>query len=193
MIYGYARVSTTKQDTTIQRNQLIEQGCEKIFQEKVTGRTSDRPQLKKMLEIVQKGDVVIVTKIDRIARNMKDGLEIIESIRQKGAAIRVLNMGMIDDTPVGELILNVLLSVAQFEVDISRERQLEGIKRAKELGKYKGRPKKYTKHNPKMNHAIELYRTGSWKVKDICNITGVSSSALYRRLQELDAENMVNT
>lgn len=187
MKYGYARVSTIDQNIETQIEQLKANGCEIIFQEKITGRSKDvRTELNKLLNTVKAGDTVVITKIDRIARNMRDGLEIINTLREKGVAIHVLNMGLIDNTPVGELILNVLLAVAQFEVDMIRERQREGIEQAKKRGVYKGRPKQYTDRNPNLKHAIELFinRDKNGKtVKEICQITGIGRSTLYREIK----------
>jgi DNA invertase Pin-like site-specific DNA recombinase len=187
MKYGYARVSTIDQNIETQIEQLKANGCEIIFQEKITGRSKDvRTELNKLLNTVKAGDTVVITKIDRIARNMRDGLEIINTLREKGVAIHVLNMGLIDNTPVGELILNVLLAVAQFEVDMIRERQREGIEQAKKRGVYKGRPKQYTDKNPALKHAIELFMNrdkNGMTVKEICEITKIGRSTLYREIK----------
>lgn len=188
MKYGYARVSSTGQNLEAQLNALKENGVDKIYKEKLSGRKKDnRHELNKLLDIVEKGDTIVITKIDRIARNMKDGLDIIHSLRDKGVAIHVLNMGLIDNTPVGDLILNVLLAVAQFEVDMNRERQREGIAEAKKRGVYKGRPMKYTEKNPKLNHALELFEkrdSNGYTVDKILAITGIGRGTLYRNAKK---------
>jgi DNA invertase Pin-like site-specific DNA recombinase len=187
MKYGYARVSSTGQNFEAQLSAFKEQGVDKIYKEKVTGRIKERPQLNKLLGILETGDTILITKIDRIARNMKDGLEIIYSLREKGVSIHVLNMGLIDNTPVGDLILNVLLAVAQFEVDINKERQREGIAEAKKRGVYKGRPMKYTDKNKALNHALELFKnrdTNRMTVSEIVEITKIGRGTLYRNAKK---------
>lgn len=193
MIYGYARVSTTDQKLTVQINQLMENGVDRknIFKEKKTGRNAERDELKKLIEVLQPGDRVIVTKIDRIARNLKDGLNIIETIQEKGATIEILNMGTIDSGPMGKLILRVMFSIAEFEVDINRERQREGIQIAKEKGIYKGRAKKYKKGDETLKHALELYVEGKKTVDEICEITKVSRATIYRKLKEFGMERVI--
>jgi DNA invertase Pin-like site-specific DNA recombinase len=188
MKYGYARVSSTGQNLEAQLTAMKEVGVDKIYKEKVSGRSKDnRTELNKVLSIVEKGDTLVITKIDRIARNLRDGIDIIHELRNKGVAIHVLNMGLIDNTPMGDLIINVLLAVGQFEVDMNRERQREGIAEAKKRGAYKGRPTKYTEKNPRLNNALELFRdreTNGYTVNDILEATGIGRGTLYRNAKK---------
>lgn len=194
MIYGYARVSTKDQNLESQIKQLIENGCERknIFKEKKSGKNAERDELKKLLDILQPGDKVITTKIDRIARNLKDGIRIVETIREKGAKIHLLDMGLIDDTPMGNLILSVLLAVAEFERSMILERQREGIEIAKAKGLYKGRPMKYTEKSDKLVHALKLYEKGELTVNQIQDITGIGRATIYRKIKEYGIEREVS-
>lgn len=194
MKYGYARVSSSGQNLTAQIKQLQEAGCETIYKEKVSGRgTENREQFKQLLKKVKESDTIVVTKLDRFARSTKDALTTIEYLNSKGISLIVLNMGgdKIDTgTAIGKLMITVLSGIAEFEADMIRERQLEGIEEAKKRGVYKGRPKKYTERNAKLQHALELFKNRSNEngktktVKEIEAITGVSRATLYRAVKE---------
>ncbi|QNR21955.1 recombinase family protein [Exiguobacterium sp. Helios] len=197
MKYGYARVSSAGQNLDAQINQLEDVECEKIFSEKVSGRQKEgRQQLRILLQTVKQGDSIVVTKLDRFARSTKDALSTIEELNQKGVALIVLNMGgdRIDTSKaIGKLMITVLSGIAEFEADMIRERQLEGIQEAKKRGVYKGRPKKYTEKNNALNHALNLFEKRSvngMTVKQIEEITKISRSTLYRerkkRKEEID-------
>ena len=142
MLVGYARVSSEGQSLDIQHEALSDAGCDKVFSEKMSGRsTLDREQLALALDFVREGDTLIVTRLDRLARSVGDLHRIIEKLAAKNVAFRCLNQSGVDsDTSTGRLMLAVLGAVAAFENDIRRERQLEGIAKAKAAGKYRGRP-----------------------------------------------------
>ena len=140
MLIGYARVSTTEQDAGFeaQRRELAVAGCEEFFCEKVSS-VAERQQLKECLRFIRKGDTLVVTKLDRLARSMRDLIEIVDQVKEKGAELRILAMNLDTSNATGELMLNVLGSVAQFERSMMLERQREGIAKAKAEGKFKGR------------------------------------------------------
>lgn len=142
MLVGYARVSSSGQSLDIQNEALAAAGCEKVFAEKVSGRsTKDREQLAQALDFVREGDTLVVTRLDRLARSVGDLHRIIEALTEKKVAFRCLNQSGVDtDSSTGRLMLSILGAVAAFENDIRRERQLEGIEKAKAAGRYKGRP-----------------------------------------------------
>lgn len=142
MLVGYGRVSSSGQSLDIQHQALIEAGCEKVFSEQVSGRsTIGRDQLNDALDFVREGDTLVVTRLDRLARSVGDLHRIIERLTQKGASFRCLAQAGVDtDTSTGRLMLAVLGAVAMFENDIRRERQMEGVMKAKLAGKYRGRP-----------------------------------------------------
>ena len=142
MLVGYARVSSSGQSLDIQNEALAQSGCDKVFSEKMSGRsTKDREQLALALDFVREGDTLVITRLDRLARSVADLHNIIERLTEKKVAFRCLNQSGVDtDTSTGRLMLAVLGAVAAFENDIRKERQLEGIEKAKAAGKYRGRP-----------------------------------------------------
>jgi DNA invertase Pin-like site-specific DNA recombinase len=140
MLVGYARTSTLEQEAGLeaQLRDLDHLGCEKIFQEQASS-VGPRQELERGLEFLREGDVLIVTKLDRLARSVIHLGEIIGRLDRKSVGLRIVNMGVDTSTPTGKLMLNVLGSVAQFEREMMLERQREGVAKAKAAGKYKGR------------------------------------------------------
>lgn len=146
MKLGYARVSTTDQDLTIQRDALTAAGCERIFEERVSGKdTIERTELLSLLKFAKEGDSIIVAKLDRLARSTIDMLTIITDLGKRGVKFQSLAEPWANtDTPAAELMLTLMAGVAQFERGRIRERQREGIERAKAAGKYRGRKRPVT-------------------------------------------------
>jgi DNA invertase Pin-like site-specific DNA recombinase len=139
-IVGYGRVSTTDQDLALQEAALRAAGCTIIRSEKRTGTMlKGRDQLQTILDFIHKGDVLVVTKLDRLARSVADLSKIVETLMEKGASLRVLNANIDTATATGRAFLGMLGVFAEFETNLRRERQLEGVARAKAEGKYKGR------------------------------------------------------
>ena len=141
MLVGYARVSSTGQSLDIQQEALSNIGCEKIFSEKMSGRsTKDRDQLAEALDFVRQGDTLAITRLCRLARSVGDLHQIIEKLTSKGVGFKCINQSGVDtDTSTGRLMLSVIGAVAQFENDIRRERVMEGVRKAQAAGKYRGR------------------------------------------------------
>lgn len=131
MKYGYARVSTSDQKLENQISILEEAGAEKIYQEKFTGTTTQRPQFNELLNILLPGDMLIITKLDRFARNTREALDIIQKLFDQGIKVQILNMGTIDNTPTGNLIFTIFSAFAQFERDMIVTRTQEGKAYAK--------------------------------------------------------------
>ena len=160
LIFGYVRVSTNSQardgnSLEAQINSLKEAGAEKIFSDVFSGTKNNRPELDKLLKIIQSGDKLIITKLDRIARSVIHGIQLIENLNDKGVIIDVLNMGIIDNSPTGKLIRNIMLSFAEFERDLIMQRTLEGKAVARQNSDFRdGRPKKFSR--TQINHALEL-------------------------------------
>ena len=140
MIIGYARTSTIEQAAGFeaQQHELASAGCTKVFAEQVSS-VAQRAELDAALAYIREGDVLVVTKLDRLARSMRDLIEIVAKIEAKGASLRILAMNLDTTTATGKLMLNVLGSVAEFERSMMLERQKDGIAKAKNEGKYKGR------------------------------------------------------
>lgn len=187
MKYGYARVSTKGQakdgnSLEAQEKLLLQNGAEKIFRDAFTGTKADRPELTKLLNEIHSGDTLIVTKLDRIARSTTQGIELVNTLLEKGVIIHILNMGLMDNTPTGKLIRTIFLGFAEFERDMIVERTQEGkaIARAnaKANGKeYKeGRPRVHKK--PAIEHALELLENHTYT--EVTEMTGISKSTLIR-------------
>ncbi|GEM01988.1 Site-specific DNA recombinase [Halolactibacillus halophilus] len=174
---GYARVSTLQQDLKGQIKQLENENCDKIYKDKFTGTEKDRPAFNQLLSDLSSGDTLIVTKLDRFARSTVDGIQTIRELFDKGIKVHVLNMGLVEDTPTGRLIFNIMTSFAEFERDMIVERTQEGKTLAREReGFREGRPKKYSKKQ--IDHALELKRKYSYK--QVEELTGISKSTLIR-------------
>lgn len=140
MLVGYARVSTTDQSLDIQVEALKAAGCEKVFSEKRSGTTTKRDALQSALEFVREGDVLLVTRLDRFARSSVDLHNMVRALEDKGVGFRCVEQSGVDTTTSsGKLMLSMLGAVAEFETAIRRERQQEGIEKAKAAGVYRGR------------------------------------------------------
>lgn len=141
MIVAYARVSTNGQDIELQTERLRAAGAEKLFEERKSGSSAkDRPILQQALEFVREGDTLIVTRLDRIARSSQDLHNIIHQLQAKGVGFKCVQQSEIDTTTsTGRLMIGMLGAIAQFENDLRRERQMEGVEKAKAAGIYKGR------------------------------------------------------
>ena len=177
MKYGYARVSTLQQDLQLQLARLETEGCQKIYKDKFTGVRKDRPQFQELLNVLEDGDTLVITKLDRFARSTIDGIQIIKDLFDRGIKVHVLNMGLVEDTPTGKLIFNVMLAFAEFERDMIVERTQEGKAIARLDPAFRdGRPKKYSKDQIK--HAIKLKETHTYR--QVENKTGISKSTLIR-------------
>ena len=180
MKYGYARVSTESQSLSTQLQLLKQVGIDEIFQEKYTWTTTKRPEFARLLAIVQPNDVIIVTKLDRFARNTGEDLQMIQQLFENQVKINILNMGTIDDTPVGRLIFTVFSAFAQFERDMIVTRTQEGKSYARRHNpKYhEGRPKVYS--DEKIWQAYQLHQKGM-TYRELSLRTGISISTLRRR------------
>ncbi len=182
MVYGYARVSTRGQaadgnSLAAQEAALRAAGAEVIYSDAFTGTKAHRPELDKLMEAIQSGDKLVVTKLDRIARSAVQGIELIQSLLDKDIAVSILNMGQMDNSPTGRLIRTVMLAFAQFERDMIVERTQEGKSIAKQKeGFTEGRPPKYSE--AQLAHAVELLETHSYG--EVAKMTGISKSTLVR-------------
>ena len=146
-IVGYARVSTGQQGYQTQLERLKAAGATKVFAEKLSGLDRERPQLAECLRYVREGDTLVVTKLDRLARSTADLYRIVTELADKGAGFKVLDDAAVDTTTrTGKLVMGILALIAEFETEIRRERQMEGIAKAKAEGRVGGRPKLVTPH-----------------------------------------------
>lgn len=183
MLIGYARTSTLDQIAGFedQKRELLAAGCDaKLFCEQVSSRADQRRQLDRLLEQLRAGDVVVVTKLDRLARSMTDLLTIVAKIEAAGASLRILAMALDTGTATGKLMLNVLGSVAEWERSMMLERQRAGIAAAKADGKYKGRVPTAMR---KADEAVALLSSGV-KPAVAARQLGIARSSLYRIMDE---------
>ena len=177
-IVGYARVSSTGQDLGVQLEKLA--GCDKVFKEKRSGVDAGRPELKRCLEYLREGDTLLITKIDRLARSTSDLYRIVSLLAEKGVAFKVLDDPSIDTTSrTGKLVMGILALIAEFENDIRRERQMDGIAKAQERGVKFGRKRELT---PEKVAEIQSLREEGTTVPEIMRRTKFSKASVYRAL-----------
>jgi DNA invertase Pin-like site-specific DNA recombinase len=180
MLIGYARVSTLDQDLALQLDALKEAGCEKLFTEKASGAQRDRPQLAAALEYMRSGDTLVVWKLDRLARSLKQLIETVEGLGEKGMGLRSLTEAIDTTTSGGKLIFHIFGALSEFERGVIRERTRAGLDAARARGRTGGRP-------PALNHqdlamAKTLLRDPSITVEQVARRLGVVPSTLYRHL-----------
>lgn len=185
LILGYARVSTDDQDLTLQRDHLRAAGCNKLFAEKVSGARRARPELDRMLDHLRPGDVVTVTRLDRLARSTRDLLDVSERIRCCGAGLRSLAEPWADTTsPAGRMVMTVFAGIAEFERSLILERTRTGREAAKARGVQFGpRP---ALSPAQLDHATRLIEQEGRSVSEVADIMGVHRSTLYRALSRAD-------
>ena len=177
---GYARVSSTGQDLAVQLEKLEAASCHKIFREKRSGVDAGRPELKRCLEYVREGDTLLVTKIDRLARSTSDLYRIVSLLAEKGVAFKVTDDPTIDTTSrTGKLVMGILALIAEFENDIRRERQMDGIKKARERGTRFGRKPLII---PETIQQVRKLRKAGKTVPEIMHRTELSKASVYRAL-----------
>lgn len=162
---GYARVSSKEQNLDRQLQAL--QGVSKVFSDKLSGQSVERPQLQAMLNYIREGDIVIVTELDRLGRNNKELTELMNQIQIKGATLEVLNlpsMNGIEDENLRRLINSLVIELYKYQAESERkkikERQAQGIEIAKKKGKFKGRQHKFKENDPRLKHAFDLFLNG---------------------------------
>jgi len=176
-LYGYARVSSSSQDLTIQREALKAAGCEVIREEKVSGTSRQgRQELETLLQFLRAGDVLVVTRLDRLARSLLDLSSIVEELQKKGVGLRATEQPVDTTSAAGKAFLGMLGVFAEFETNLRKERQLEGIARAKAEGRYRGRPQSIDVDKVKTMQAEGM------RPSAIARELGVARSSVYRLL-----------
>ncbi|HEX8554088.1 MAG TPA: recombinase family protein [Sphingomonas sp.] len=180
-LYGYARVSTTDQDLSIQQEALRAAGCQVIRSEKKTGtKREGRTELDLLLEFLREGDTLVVTRIDRLARSMKDLQDIVHDLKGRGVSLKATEQPIDTGTAAGKAFLDMLGVFAEFETNLRRERQMEGIAAAKAKGVYKGRPATIDPAEVR-----RLYQEERLGPAAIARRLGVARSSVYRIVPEL--------
>ena len=176
-VIGYARVSTTDQDLSTQETALRAAGCDVIRAEKQSGTsTQGRAELRTVLDFISKGDVLMVTRVDRLARSIGDLQDIVRALKAKGASLKATEQPIDTSTAAGKCFLDMLGVFAEFETNLRRERQLEGIAKAKAAGVYKGRPASIDAEQ------VRKLKAGGMRPSDIAKTLNIGRASVYRAL-----------
>lgn len=178
MLIGYARVSTQDQNLDLQRDALLQAGCEKVFTDVVSGAKGDRPGLVEALGYLREGDVLVVWRLDRLGRSLRDLIDRINLLVGRGIGFRSLQESIDTTTSGGKLVFHVFGALAEFERDLIRERTQAGLKAARARGRTGGRPRLL--EGKKLQLACSMYEDTNHSPKDICASLGISPSTLYR-------------
>ena len=181
MLIGYARVSTEDQRLDLQRQGLRDAGCERIFED-TAGGAAERPALREALAQLRAGETLVVWRLDRLGRSLKDLIAHAESLRTQGVGLRSLKEAIDTESSTGQLVFHIFGALAEFERALIRERTRAGLAAARARGRVGGRRKRLCEEQRR--HAVELYRSRQRTVKEICALVGVSRSTLYAYVEE---------
>lgn len=187
MIYGYARVSTNDQTTDLQRDALERAGCDRILTDVASGARARRPELDHMLDLLREGDTVVVWKLDRLGRSMRNLVDLMATFDERGVRFRSLTESMDTSTPGGTLVFNIFGSLAQFERDLIRERTRAGLEAARARGRKGGRPAKLDEKQ--VREVRRLYKSRTVTVGQIAAMIHAGRPTVYRCLDASDDAN----
>jgi DNA invertase Pin-like site-specific DNA recombinase len=181
MLLGYARVSTLDQNPELQTDALKIAGCEKIFIDKISGTVSDRPELKKLKEQLRKGDTLVVWRLDRLGRSLKDLLNWMAELETLEVSFKSLQESIDTSTPTGKLVFHLFGALSEFERSLIQERTKAGLTAARARGRVGGRPNKLS--NRKQEIAKDMYLSKKYTIQAICEELGISKPTLYKYLR----------
>lgn len=190
-LIGYARVSTRDQNPEAQTDVLTTAGCEQIFTDKASGKLASRPKLDKALEYLRAGDILVITKLDRLGRSVRNLIDLVGELDKRGVGLRVLHQGIDTTTPGGRLFFHIVAAIAEFERDLISERTNDGLAAARARGRKGGRRPKLTDN--KLTVARRMYAEKGddgkrrYTVQEIADTVGCSRATLYRALGTGDA------
>ncbi len=187
-VYGYCRVSTKEQNLDTQIEQLKGYKCDVIIEEKHTGATLKRPELDRLLMKMDAGDKLIITRVDRLGRNTRELLELVEELQKREITLFIIELGIEATHRNGKMFLTILSALAENERELLAEKRQAGIKLAKEKGVKLGRK---GKSKGQVEHALELWLSNEYTVKEIEKRTGVGKSILYREIQKRELKREV--
>jgi DNA invertase Pin-like site-specific DNA recombinase len=182
VLIGYARVSTDDQNLALQRDALAAAGCEKIYEDKTSGAKAERPGLALALEVARAGDTLIVWRLDRLGRSLKDLIALAEGLDKRGVGLKSLKEALDTTSSGGRLIFHMFAALAEFERDLVRERTQAGLTAARARGRLGGRPKRLTPEKRRL--VVQLYRAKEHSIAEICRLMGISKPTLYSYLAE---------
>lgn len=184
MKIGYARVSTKEQNLSLQIDALKKEGCYKIFQERVSGSKTDRLELRNMIDQLREEDIIVIWKLDRLGRSLRDLVNLIKEIQDKGAGLKSLHDSIDTTTAHGKLVFHIFASLAEFERDIISERTKAGLASARARGRVGGRPKGLSKEARDKAIIVEtLYKQGNMSIAQICKHVNIVKSTFYNYLK----------
>jgi DNA invertase Pin-like site-specific DNA recombinase len=180
MLVGYIRVSKNKQLTALQEDALARVHCERIYVDKMTGKRFDRPELVKLLDMLRPGDILVVWRLDRLGRSLKELIETVNLLAERGVELRSLKENIDTTTPTGKLMFHIIAALAEFERDIISERTQAGLEAARARGRKGGRPRATEKIPPqRLTRARELYEGREHSVTEIMALTGFKSRSTF--------------
>jgi DNA invertase Pin-like site-specific DNA recombinase len=182
VLIGYARISTDDQNLALQHDALTVAGCEKIYEDRISGSQAERPGLTLALEVARAGDTLIVWRLDRLGRSLKDLIALAERLEQRQVGLRSLKEALDTTSSGGRLIFHMFGALAEFERDLIRERTQAGLSAARARGRLGGRPKLLTPEKRRL--AVQLYRAKEHSIAEICRLMGISKPTLYSYLAE---------
>ncbi len=188
-VYGYGRVSTKEQNSARQK-EVLQNKCDVYFEDKLSGKSMERPQFKEMLSLLKNGDTVVVVSIDRLGRNLKELVEFSSKLKDMGVNIVAINQGIDTHTKMGELFYNLMAIFADLELEFIKERQRAGIEVAKKEGRYKGRPIRELKDWEQISQEVDRKELS---IDRACKLLGISRSSFYRRKKLEDINNKIST
>ena len=184
MLIGYARVSTDDQNLDLQRDALHNAGCVKIYEDQLSGAKAARPGLEKALDVARSGDTLVVWRLDRLGRSLKDLITIVESLEQRNIELMSLQESLATHSNEGKLIFHLFAALAEFERNLIRERTQAGLKAARARGRNGGRPKALEPSKRKL--AVKLYEEKQYTIDEICRMMGISKPTLYSYVEEVN-------
>lgn len=182
MLIGYARVSTEDQHLDLQNDALTAAGCERIYRDKASGIKAERPGLKRAFEELRAGDTLVVWRLDRLGRSLKDLIGRAEALEQRGVNLKSLHEALDTNSSGGRLIFHLFGALAEFERNLVRERTQAGLTAARARGRLGGRRK--TLGREQRRHVVELYRARQHTIQEICRLMGISKPTLYAYVEE---------
>lgn len=181
MLVGYARVSTDDQNLDLQRDALNHAGCKQLFEDQLSGAKAERPGLQKALQYARAGDTLIVWRLDRLSRSLKDLIEMVALLEGKGIGLKSLQEAIDTQTSGGKLIFHIFGALAEFERNLIRERTQAGLQAARARGRKGGRPKALNKDKQAL--AVKLYDEKKHSVDQVCQMMGISKPTLYKYIE----------
>lgn len=181
MKIGYCRVSTDDQSLDLQKDALSKAGCEKIFEDKISGAKAKRPGLNTLLEFARADDTIVVWRLDRLGRSMKDLISLVSGLEEKGIQLASLTESIDTSTSSGKLFFHIFGAIAEFEKNLIIDRTRAGLAAARARGRKGGRPKLLDKSKREL--AVKLYHEREKTVKEICDLMGISKPTLYKYIE----------